>query len=111
MTVDARRPLRRFSLAALAALALPAASATAADSGGAPMLGFSETAAVAERAREARLDSTLDPAAMRAWLERLAARPHHVGSPAGRANAEWLRDQFASWGYEARIESFDVLFP
>lgn len=76
-----------------------------------PMLGFSDAAAAAERERETAADASIDRAELRGWLERLAARPHHVGSAWGRANADWMRDLFASWGYEARIESFDVLFP
>jgi N-acetylated-alpha-linked acidic dipeptidase len=102
-----RRPAVFLALAALV-LPLPAA---AADAVAPPMLGFSSAAAAVQREREARLDATLRPAEMRAWLERLAARPHHVGSDRGRANAEWLRDLFASWGFEARIETFRVLFP
>jgi N-acetylated-alpha-linked acidic dipeptidase len=44
-------------------------------------------------------------------MERLSARPHHVGSPYGKLNAEWLRDQFASYGWDAKIEEYRVLFP
>jgi len=44
-------------------------------------------------------------------MQRLAARPHHVGSPYGKQNAEWIRDQYASYGWDAKIETFDVLFP
>ena len=44
-------------------------------------------------------------------MQRLSARPHHVGSPYDSANAEWLRDQFRSFGWQAEIENFDVLFP
>jgi N-acetylated-alpha-linked acidic dipeptidase len=46
-----------------------------------PILGFSPPAADAERALEARLDAALDPALLGEWMRRLAARPHHVGSP------------------------------
>jgi N-acetylated-alpha-linked acidic dipeptidase len=44
-------------------------------------------------------------------MERLSARPHHVGSAYGKSNAEWLRDQFASYGWDAKIEEYRVLFP
>ena len=92
----------------LAALVVPAAPAAAGD---APLLGFSPPASAAERQREAALDAAISPADLDAWMQRLAARPHHVGSPWGRANAEWMRDLFASWGFQASIETFDVLFP
>jgi N-acetylated-alpha-linked acidic dipeptidase len=44
-------------------------------------------------------------------MERLSARPHHVGSPYGKVNAEWMRDQFTSYGWDAKIEEYRVLFP
>jgi N-acetylated-alpha-linked acidic dipeptidase len=50
-------------------------------------------------------------AAIRASVERLSARPHHVGSPYDKDNAEWILARFKEWGWEARIERFDVLFP
>jgi N-acetylated-alpha-linked acidic dipeptidase len=45
------------------------------------------------------------------YMRRLSARPHHLGSPYDRDNAEWIRSQLQSWGWDAQIESFDVLFP
>jgi len=47
----------------------------------------------------------------REYMERLAARPHHVGSPYDKSNAEWLASAFKSWGIGTQIETFDVLFP
>lgn len=41
----------------------------------------------------------------------LSARPHHLGSPYGKQNAEFMRDLFQSWGYQAEIETYQVLFP
>jgi N-acetylated-alpha-linked acidic dipeptidase len=48
---------------------------------------------------------------MQTWMKRLAARPHHVGSPYDRENAQFLASLLTSWGYESTIETFDVLFP
>ena len=76
-----------------------------------PLLGFSAETSATERALEARFDEKLQAENLRAWLKRLAARPHALGSPYGRENAEFLLAQFRSWGYDARIEQFDVLFP
>src|SRR5690348_960547 len=73
--------------------------------------GFTAESARAERAWEAKMRDVPDPARMREHMRRLAARPHHVGTAAGRANAEWIRDQFRSYGWQAEIETFDVLFP
>lgn len=44
-------------------------------------------------------------------MRRLSARPHHVGSPYDKDNAEWLLAQLKSYGLDAKIETFDVLFP
>jgi N-acetylated-alpha-linked acidic dipeptidase len=41
----------------------------------------------------------------------MSARPHHLGSPYGRQNAEWILARFKEWGWDARIETYDVLFP
>ena len=90
----------------------PSTPSTAASPATEPaLLGFSVAASRAELDRERAFDALISKEELRAWLEHLAARPHHVGSEWGRANAEWMRDLFASWGYAARIESFDVLFP
>jgi N-acetylated-alpha-linked acidic dipeptidase len=48
---------------------------------------------------------------MREAMKLLSARPHHVGSPYDKQNAEWIRDQFKTYGWQATIEEFDVLFP
>ncbi len=45
------------------------------------------------------------------YVERLSARPHHVGAPYTKDNAEWMLGKFREWGWDARIESYDVLFP
>ena len=73
--------------------------------------GFSLESSRIERDWEAKLRGIPDPALMRNMMQRLSARPHHVGSPYDKVNAEWLRDQFRSFGWHAEIENFDVLFP
>jgi len=73
--------------------------------------GFSPESSRIEREWEAKFRAIPDPARLRSTMQRLSARPHHVGSPYDKANAEWLRDQFRSFGWQAEIENFDVLFP
>ena len=41
----------------------------------------------------------------------IAARPHHLGSPYGKDNAEFIAGLFRSWGYEVAITDYQVLFP
>lgn len=75
------------------------------------MLGYSKQDSEAQLALEKQFDSHLKPANLDQWMKRLAARPHHLGSAYGKANAEYIRDLFASWGYDAKIETYKVLFP
>ena len=76
-----------------------------------PPRGFTAESGKVERDWESKFAAIPEPSRMRAAMQRLSARPHHVGSPYDKANAEWLRDQFRSYGWDAQIESFDVLFP
>lgn len=76
-----------------------------------PLRGFFPQSIQAERDLETRFRALPDPARMREAMRRLSARPHHVGSPYDKENAEWILDQFRSYGWDAHIESFDVLFP
>jgi N-acetylated-alpha-linked acidic dipeptidase len=45
------------------------------------------------------------------YVRIMSARPHHLGSPYGRENAEWMLAKFKEWGWDTRIENYDVLFP
>jgi len=76
-----------------------------------PLRGFFPQSLQAEHDLEARFKAIPDPARMREAMRLLSARPHHVGSPYGRTNAEWILAQFRSYGWDAHIENFDVLFP
>ncbi len=73
--------------------------------------GFSADASKTEHDWEAKFRTLPDPAVMRAYMQRLSAHPHHVGSPYDKDNAEWILSKFKEWGLDAKIESFDVLFP
>ena len=99
---------RAFASTLLAALVAPAAPAA---EPAAPLLGFSAAGSAAQLEREAALDAAISTDDLRTWLRHLASRPRHVGAEWTRTSAEWMRDQFASWGWEARIETFEVLFP
>jgi N-acetylated-alpha-linked acidic dipeptidase len=92
----------------LAAL-LVATTLSAADSG--PLRGYSNDSARVQRDWEAKFRAIPDPANLRAYMQRLSARPHHVGSPYDKENAEWILSKFKEWGLDAKIETFDVLFP
>jgi len=44
-------------------------------------------------------------------IKYLSDKPHHIGSAKDKENAEYIRDQFIKWGWDAKIETFYVLFP
>jgi len=96
-------------IALVAFLAILAPQARTAEP--APLQGYSSDSARAEREWEAKFRAIPDAAALRAYMQRLSARPHHVGSAYDRENAEWILSQFKAWGLDARIETYDVLFP
>ena len=100
-------PILRFLIVPAAFITLVPRAAT--DPG--DIRGFTSESAKIERAWEAKFKAIPEPARMREAMRRLAARPHHLGSPYGKLNAEWLRDQLQSYGWDATIEEFSVLFP
>ena len=67
--------------------------------------------AVAAEQWEAKFRAIPEPANLREYVRRLSARPHHLGSPYDKDNAEWILSKFKEWGLDARIETFHVLFP
>lgn len=104
-------------LVAMACLALTsiaaaaAAAATPAATNNPAMLGFTADGAEQQLNLEKRFDSLLSASEMRTWLKRLSSEPNHVGSPHDKANADFLLEQFKKWGWDAHIETFDVLYP
>ncbi len=78
----------------------------------APQLrGFFPDSAAEQEKWEHEFRGGIEPAKIRSNMETLSARPHHVGSEQGRRNAEWMLERFREWGWDAHIETFDVLFP
>jgi N-acetylated-alpha-linked acidic dipeptidase len=73
--------------------------------------GFSSPHAVTEREWENKFRAIPSAQNERDYMQLLAARPHHVGSPYDKQNAEWILSKFKEWGLDAHIETFKVLFP
>ncbi|MGC1421397.1 MAG: PA domain-containing protein, partial [Terracidiphilus sp.] len=73
--------------------------------------GFAAAHSAAEVQWEQKFRAIPDTARLRENMRRLSARPHHVGSPYDKDNAEWLLAQLKSYGLDAKIEQFEALFP
>jgi N-acetylated-alpha-linked acidic dipeptidase len=75
------------------------------------LAGYSPQSSNTERDWEKKLQAGILPENLRQNMQRLSARPHHVGSPYDKENADWILSKFKEWGFDARIETFQVLFP
>jgi hypothetical protein len=75
------------------------------------LAGYAAQSSPNEIALEKKFRDGIVPADIRENMRRLSARPHHVGSPYDKDNAEWILAQFKAWGFDAHIETFQVLFP
>jgi N-acetylated-alpha-linked acidic dipeptidase len=100
--------MRRFGVAALVFALLQTGSAATPPPA---MDGYSPAHAATERDWETRFRNIPDPKTLRDTMQRLSARPHHVGSAYDQDNAEWLLAKFKEFGFDAQIETFYVLFP
>jgi N-acetylated-alpha-linked acidic dipeptidase len=103
---------RRLSIAVICVFAgtlVPWKSRVAADDQ--PLYGYSAESSRVERQWEEKLRAIPSPDNLRAYLQRLSARPHNVGSPYDKDNAEWIASKFKEFGLDTQIESFSVLYP
>jgi N-acetylated-alpha-linked acidic dipeptidase len=100
--------MRLFVLIGIFSVVLASVS-TGAD--GEPLQGFTRDSSAAERQWETKFRAIPSPQDQREYMRRLSAHPHPVGSPYDKENAEWILSKFKQWGWNAQIETFDVLFP
>ncbi len=96
---------------AIACFTLLASTAYAVDNAVVTLRGYTPEHAAAEVQWEQKFRGIPDPAKVRENMRRMSARPHHVGSPYDKDNAEWLVAQLKSYGLDAKIEQFEALFP
>ena len=99
----------RRSLCAFCSVIFVLLPAIAADE--TPLEGYAAANSRSEREWESKFRAIPSPQNEREYMQRLSARPHHVGSAYDKDNAEWILARFKEWGWDAQIESFDVLFP
>ena len=64
-----------------------------------------------QKSVETAFDSGVSSTDQLEWLKTMASAPNHVGSPHDKANAEYMLGLFKSWGWDAHIETFQVLYP
>lgn len=76
-----------------------------------PLQGFTTASSATERDWETKFRAIPSPDNQREYMKRLSARPHNVGSAYDKENAEWILSKFKEWGWDAKIETFSVLYP
>src|SRR6266480_1709487 len=107
-TLQCASMIRHSMTTAFILLAVTAFAQTANDK---QIAGFTTANAAKEHVLEAQLDAKMNRDDLRTWMQRLSARPHHLGSDYDRQNQEFIASLFKSWGYDTHIEEFSVLFP
>jgi N-acetylated-alpha-linked acidic dipeptidase len=73
--------------------------------------GFRPARVEAERALEQKLRTIPDAAHAESNLRHLTSEPHMAGTEASRRVAQWLQDQYRSFGFDAEIVSYSVWLP
>jgi N-acetylated-alpha-linked acidic dipeptidase len=73
--------------------------------------GFSTKASAEQLKTEQQFDAALSAKNIGATIKELSAKPHHVGSPGGKEVADIIYNKYKSWGWDVKIETYQVLFP
>jgi len=73
--------------------------------------GFSESSSLKQKQTEQKFDAVLSADKIGATIKDLSSKPHHLGSVGGKAVAENVLARFKSYGWDATIETYQVLFP
>jgi N-acetylated-alpha-linked acidic dipeptidase len=90
-------------------LSLAAVTGTAQDAGG--ITGFAPARVAAERQLEDKLRAIPDSAHAESNLRHLTSEPHMAGTEGSHRVAEWLRDQYRSFGFDAEIVTYSAWLP
>jgi N-acetylated-alpha-linked acidic dipeptidase len=87
---------------------LLSATATGGVAGDSGIRGFFPSHVEAERNLEQKLQAIPDAQRAEANLRHLTSEPHMASTEASHRVAEWLRDQYRSFGFDAEIVSYSV---
>ena len=75
------------------------------------LMGFTDADSKKQQDWEKQFDARLDARNLDTWMKYLSSHPHHVSSPQGKLNAEYIANLFRQWGYQTQIDTYYVLFP
>jgi len=75
------------------------------------IIGFYDKNVDKELSLESIFDSNLSKTNIGETIKKLSEKPHHISSPGDKENVEYILNLFEKWGWDAKIETFYVLFP
>ena len=73
--------------------------------------GFTDKSSADQKLLEQKFDAQLSAQRIGQTIKELSSKPHHVGSVGGKEVADNILNKFKSWGWDAKIETYRVLFP
>ncbi|MDQ6763337.1 MAG: M28 family peptidase, partial [Bacteroidota bacterium] len=73
--------------------------------------GFNDKNVEKQLGLESSFDKNLSKENIGENIKRLSAKPHAIGSPGSKENSEYILSLYKKWGWDAKIETFHVLFP
>jgi N-acetylated-alpha-linked acidic dipeptidase len=73
--------------------------------------GFKGDGTATQQQLETRFDQQISSAHIGETIRELSAKPHHVGSAGGKTVAESVLAKFKSYGWDAHLVTYQVLFP
>jgi N-acetylated-alpha-linked acidic dipeptidase len=76
-----------------------------------PIRGFPPDDWTAQHEREDKAKAIPQPARIQIYMQRIASKPHHAGSPGSKAVADYLAAQLKDWHLDVRTEDFEALLP
>jgi N-acetylated-alpha-linked acidic dipeptidase len=97
--------MKKLSCAAFGLFALLTASAQK------NISGFTDKTTGSQKQLEQQFDAQLSAERIGQNIKELSSQPHHVGSTGGKTVAENILAKFKSFGWDAKIETYQVLFP
>jgi N-acetylated-alpha-linked acidic dipeptidase len=75
------------------------------------LLGFTPASSAKQLQTEQQFDQSISSVRIGETLKDLSAYPHHLGSPGGKVVADKILQKFKSYGLDAHLQPYKVLFP
>ncbi len=75
------------------------------------ILGFNDSSTKVELSREKIFDDLISRENIGLTIRDLSSEPHNLGSPGSKVVAEKIEQKYREFGFDVRMDVYDVLFP